>query len=207
MLFQIIIFAAIAGFFIYRLDSVLGRRTGHEPVPGKEAKEPTLRDANVRNDGPRPAFTGPGAAGMEAIRRADSSFDPDEFVEGARSAYEMIVQAFAEGDRDTLKRFTAGPVYERYDAAIAEREEKNQSQTTDIVRLAKAEIEDAELDGKTACVSVRFEADLTTIIRDADGEIIEGDPSRIRTAQEIWTFERNTGARDPNWVLARVRRA
>jgi len=204
---QIIIFAAIAGFLLFRLYSVLGRRTGHEPSARPQSEAAPRAEEALAREGPRLAFTGPGAAGMEEIRRADSDFDPESFLDGARGAYEMIVQAFAEGDRETLKRFTAPPVYKRYDAAIAEREEKNLTQTTDIVRLARAEIADAELDGRTARVSVRFEADLSTIIRDEDGEVVEGDPSRIRTAQETWTFERDVGGRDPNWVLARVRRA
>ena len=204
MLFQIVIFAAIAGFFLYRLYTVLGRRTGHEPEPGSIQKPQEAIDAP--KEGPRPAFTGPAAAGMEAIRRVDKSFDPDEFLNGAKGAYEMIVTAFAEGDRDTLKRFTASNVYDRYEKAIAAREVKDQKQVTDIVRIAQAEIESAELVGKTARVKVHFEADLATVVTDKDGQTIEGDASQIVTTTEGWTFERDAGARDPNWVLARVSR-
>lgn len=208
MLFQILIFAAIAGFLLYRLYMVLGRRTGHMPSPQDSATRPGGEEAQPpASDRIRPAFTGPGAAGMEDIRRADGRFDPDQFVEGARGAYEMIVEAFAEGDRETLRRYLAEPVYERYETAIQSREEKKQNQTTDIVRLAKAEIEDAELDGKTARVKVHFEAELSTVIRDKEGEIVEGDPSRVRQASETWTFERDVKARDPNWVLTKVARS
>lgn len=208
MLFQILIFAAIAGFLLYRLYTVLGRRTGHMPSPQDSAPRAGSDDVPpAASDRIRPAFTGPGAAGMEDIRRADGRFDPGQFVEGARGAYEMIVEAFANGDRETLQRYLAEPVYERYETAIDAREEKNQTQTTDIVRLAKAEIEDAELDGKTARVKVHFEADLSTVVRDAEGEIVEGDPSRVRQASETWTFERDVKARDPNWVLTKVARS
>jgi predicted lipid-binding transport protein (Tim44 family) len=203
---QLLIFAALAAFVLFRLYTVLGRRVGRQappPVPGRPVPADIV-DAPV--DGPRPAFTGPGAPGMEAIRRADGAFTPESFLDGARSAYEMIVQAFAEGDRDTLRRFLAPSVYEKYETAIADRETRGLTQTTDIVRLSSVKIEDAELDGRIARVKVGFDADLNTMLRNAEGALVEGDPSRTRAAHEVWTFERDVKARDPNWTLAKVSR-
>ncbi len=209
MLLQLLIFAGLAAFILFRLYTVLGRRVGRQAPPpgvGQQARGGEETDSGV-SDGPRPAFTGPGAAGMEAIRRADGNFEPANFLEGARGAYEMIVQAFADGDRDTLGQFLAPAVYERYDTAISEREERGLTQQTDIVRLSDAEIVDAELDGRTARVKVGFEAELSTVMRNAEGEVVEGDPVRMRHASEVWTFERDIRARDPNWTLAKVSRA
>lgn len=206
MWIEILIFAAIAAFVLFRLYTVLGRRVGRQapPIPSggppAEAAEAPVADL-------RPAFTGPGAAGMEAIRRADSGFAPDDFLAGARGAYEMIVTAFAAGDRETLRRFLAPAVFEKYDAAIAEREGRGLTQTTDIVRLSDTKIEDAELDGRVARLKVAFDADLSTVLRTADGAVAEGDPGRTRAAHEVWTFERDIRSRDPNWVLAKVSRA
>ncbi len=209
MLLQLLIFAALAAFVLFRLYTVLGRRVGRQaPPPGAEPDRATAeRTAKNPMEGPRPAFTGPGAAGMEAIRRADGDFEPESFLAGARGAYEMIVRAFAEGDRETLRRFLAPSVYEKYDASIAEREQRGLSQSTDIVRLAEVKIEDAELAGRMARVKVGFDADLATVLRNADGEAVEGDPSRVRHAHEVWTFERDVRARDPNWLLAKVSRS
>jgi predicted lipid-binding transport protein (Tim44 family) len=207
-MFQILIFAALAAFVLFRLYMVLGRRVGRQPPPPPAPGRPRALETEPSTaETLRPAFTGPGAAGLEAIHRADSGFTPESFIEGARGAYEMIVQAFAEGDRQTLQRFLAPPVYEKYDAAIADREQRGLTQTTDLVRLSGAKIDDAELDGRMARVKVAFDAELNTVLRDAEGVVVEGDPSRTRPAHEVWTFERDVKARDPNWMLAKVSRA
>lgn len=202
---QLLIFAALAAFVLFRLYTVLGRRVGRQAPPAEAA--PMRKDkAESASETLRPAFTGPGAAGMEAIRRADGVFDPDEFLKGARGAYEMIVQAFADGDRQTLRRFLAQDVYERYEKAIEDREAKGLTQNTDIVRIVEVQIQDAELDGRTAQVQVGFEAELSTVMQNAEGEVVEGDPARIRNARETWTFERDVKGRDPNWTLVKVSR-
>jgi len=206
MLLQIVIFAAIAAFFLFRLYSVLGRRTGHEPSADPSARPAGAEDSSLR-EGPRPAFTGPAAAGREAIRREDGRFDPDEFLKGARSAYELIIESFADGDRDSLRRLTTDRVFKRYDAAIKDREEKGLTQVSDIIRVANADITAADLDGSIASVTVAFEADIATAMKKDDGELVEGDPSRIVTVKERWTFERDVSADDPNWLLARVSRS
>lgn len=201
---EIILFASIAAFFLLRLYSVLGKRTGHEPRPEPApVRAPAEADAGAA--AVRPAFTGPAAAGMEAIRRRDGVFDPEQFAAGARAAYEAIVAAFADGDRETLSRLLTEKVNQRYAAALDARESQNQRQVTDIVRIARADIEAAEMAGDDAKVTVRFEAELATAVTDADGAVVDGDLSQIKHVTELWTFTRDVSASDPNWRLAGVR--
>ena len=195
---ELIIFAAVAVFVISRLYSVLGTKTGAEP-PQTVARETSPRRAEDSEEAPRkpgirPAFTGPGAAGMEAIAAIDKQFNPRDFLQGSKKAYEMIVAAFADGDRKMLKTLLDDDVYEAYETAIDEREAAGRDPLR-LMRLRSAEIADAELthDG-IARVSVSFEASLS------DGE-------NQRTAKEIWTFERPARSRDPNWFLSEVAEA
>ena len=194
---ELIIFAAVAVFVISRLYSVLGTRTGAEP-PSEQLQETVHSrinpDEEVEQPGLRPAFTGPGAAGLEAIAAVDKQFHPQSFIQGAKSAYEMTVEAFADGDRKTLKSLLNDDVYEAYETAIEARESEGREPLR-LMRLKSAEIADAELVAdKLARVSVSFEASLS------DGE-------NQRVAKEIWTFERQVKSRDPNWFLAEVSEA
>ncbi|MCG8441928.1 MAG: Tim44/TimA family putative adaptor protein [Caulobacterales bacterium] len=204
MLIEFILFASVAVFFALRLYMVLGRRTGHQPRPA-DASANTRESAGAPRLGPRPAFTGPGAAGMEAIRAADGVFEPEAFLTGARGAYETIVAAFADGDRELLKSLLSASVNKKWTEAIDAREAAGRRQVSDLVRIERAEIEDARLDDTRAQVSVRFEADIASGQTDADGVVLEGDPTHIARVAEIWTFERDVESRDPNWVLAKVR--
>lgn len=197
---ELIIFAAVAVFVLSRLYAVLGKKTGAEPPPSiiKEATENRVaaREPSESSDENyvRPAFTGPGAAGMEEISRLDSSFSPTEFTRKAKKAYEMIVEAFAEGDKDTLSNLLVDDVYDAYVSAIDAREQSG-AEPLRLMRLKSAEIADAELiAGETGQVSVSFEARLS------DGE-------NLRTAKEIWTFERALKTSDPAWLLAGVSEA
>lgn len=200
----LLIAAGAALFFAIRLYQVLGRRTGHTPEP-----QPA-----PANDGPKaadpeapmsPAFSGPAGSGLTAIAEADPRFDPVEFVAGARAAYTMIVEAFAQGDKETLRPLLSDKVYGRYAEAIDARVAKDEVTTTEIDRIAEAQISGAELDGKTARVKVHFKADIATETRDKDGQLVAGDLANKIDADEIWTFERPIDSRDPNWVLAGVR--
>ena len=201
MSIDLIILAAIAVFVISRLYAVLGQKTGAEP-PARRYREAPARapqaddDTVADEDRPRirPAFTGPAAAGMEAIAAVDTTFAPDDFVKGARRAYEMIVAAFADGDRDTLKTLVDDDVMEVYTDAIAERE-KAGTEPMRLVRLRQARIVEASVDdAKMARVMVSFESELS------DGE-------NLRQAKEIWTFERSLNTQDPNWLLDEVETA
>jgi predicted lipid-binding transport protein (Tim44 family) len=196
---ELIILAAIAVFVISRLYAVLGQKTGAEPQARRPLREaparaPELDDATAEGEAAprlRAAFTGPAAAGLEAIAAADASFAPDDFVKGARRAYELIVAAFADGDRDALKTLVDDDVFEVYSAAIAERE-KAATEPMRLVRLRQARIVEASVDSsKMARVLVSFESELS-------------DGDNLRTAKEIWTFKRSLKAQDPNWLLDEV---
>jgi predicted lipid-binding transport protein (Tim44 family) len=187
---ELLILAFVAGFVLFRLYTTLGKRTGAER-PAEPAPAP------VQGELPRerPAEPVPiGAAngdGVMAIVRADPSFDVDHFLAGARGAYEMIIAAFAKGDRETLRGLLTPRVYESYQIAIAKREEGG-GHGPELVRLKSIELVDAALDGGVARVAVKFEA-----------ELAEGAHG-VREARERWTFERDVRSSDPNWRLARV---
>lgn len=198
MSIELIVLAAIAVFVISRLYAVLGTKTGHEPTP-RRLKEAPVRTAE-REEEPqteeerprvRPAFTGPAAGGLEAIAAIDATFSPDDFTKGARKAYEMIVAAYADGDKDTLRTLVDDDVMEAYTAAIAERE-KAGTEPMRLVRLRQARIVEASVDATSmGRVSVSFESELS------DGET-------MRPAKEIWTFKRPLRSQDPNWLLDEV---
>ncbi len=201
---EIILFASIAAFLGLQLYRHLGKRTGHEPTVSTARRDGAPGD--LRSGELRPAFSGPAAAGMEAIRAADGVFEPTEFVSGAKGAYEMIVTAFAEGDRETLNNLLSETVYQRYVSAIDAREAANQKQVSDIMRIDAAEVETAELDDRMAKVTVRFTVDLASATLDAEENVVEGDPNQIHRIEELWTFQRMVDADDPNWRLAKVRK-
>jgi predicted lipid-binding transport protein (Tim44 family) len=194
---ELLILAFVAGFVLFRLYTTLGKRTGSErsedpqpqPAQGRLPSEPA---------GAAPAQPtvsgGVAGEGLMAILRADPSFDVDHFISGARAAYELIVNAYARGDKEALRGLLAPRVFDAYAAAIAKRAESDHP-VPELVRLRGAEIAFAELRDNTACVVVRFEA-----------ELAEGAHG-VRDARESWTFERDVRSADPNWLLARVQAA
>ena len=190
---EILVLAFVAGFVLFRLYTTLGRRTGAERPEPRPAPSPSGLTPDIAAPTPFPAAlqAGPAADGLMAIVRADPSFDADYFVSGARGAYELIVGAFAKGDKDALRDLLTPRVYESYVAAIVAREAKGEA-GPELVRLKGAEIADAALQGDTARVTVKFEA-----------ELAEGAHG-VRDAREKWTFERDVRSPDPNWRLARV---
>lgn len=197
---EVLITAAIALFVLSRLYVALGSddgppagRTRERVAPSRGASGPKTPDAPPRPSHLRPAFTGPAAAGLEAIYSADKTFDPETFERGARAAYEMILGAFARGDRKALKPLLDDDVYEPWIEAIEAREKAN-IDPYELLRIRKLEIDDAELDGTTARVMIRYEAEL-------------GDGVNTRTARDIWTFKRNVKSSDPNWLLDDVETA
>jgi predicted lipid-binding transport protein (Tim44 family) len=217
-----IIFLVIAVVIFMRLGSVLGRRTGNEPSPSEpRMKAPT----GARNDNvvslpsrdrapPVPAsapdleplsrYAPPGTPLHEqlvAITQADPAFDPEHFLSGAKAAYEMIVVAFAEGDRTTLKNLLANDVYEGFLGAIAERESLGQKAELTFVGIEEAKITGAEVDGRVARISIRFVSELISVTRDKEGAVVDGDPTEVQTIRDAWTFSRDLGSRDPNWKL------
>jgi len=217
-LLDILLFAAIAAFLIFRLRGVLGRRTGHDSRPDfdpfKQRQEAQRSGSDPNDDkiiplpgsGPRPQEIAtdpkdPLAAGITQIRLADSSFDPQTFLAGARAAFEMIVSSFARGDKDTLRSLLADDVYSDFVRAIDERAEEGNELDTTLVSVEEPEIIEAELQDRTALVTVKLVSEQINVIRDSEHRIIEGDPSDVARLTDIWTFARNTRSRDPNWSL------
>lgn len=199
---EVLILAAIALFVLSRLYAALGRDDGppegrDRARPGQVARAPTEPPTERTGErpaaAPAPTFTGPAAGGLEEIYQADRRFDPRDFLAGARAAYEMIVEAYANGDRDTLKPLLDDDVYTAWDDVISKRETSGEEPYR-LLRLKGAEIDAAELDGQTARVMVRYEAEL-------------GDGEHVRRAREIWTFKRDVTSPDPNWVLDDVESA
>lgn len=221
---DIILLAAVAGFIFLRLRSVLGRRMGHEQPPREEKpRRPVeghkgdFEDAPVEDNVVLLGDKGRGAepspfAGMPLmrtlnnIRQIDKSFDQKVFVEGAQAAYEAIVIAFAKGDRETLKMLLSDTVFDNFENSIKEREDRNETMSTDIVAIHSAEIIDATLEGKEAEITVQFEAEMISMTKDEDGVVVAGDP-QPHTVKELWTFARNLRSRNPNWLLITTRRA
>jgi predicted lipid-binding transport protein (Tim44 family) len=220
-----IIFLALAVFIFLRLRSVLGQRTGRERPPYDPY---SARDAvHSSNDnvvalpnrgGEAPAASTPAtepeerwkgiaepgsalAAGLDAVIHGDPSFDAKHFVVGARQAYEMIVTAYAEGDRRTLRSLLSKDVYEGFDNAIRERETKGETAETRFVSIDRSDITAAEVRGSSAQVTVRFVSQLVSVTRDRSGNVIDGNPDKVTDVTDVWTFARDLGSRDPNWKL------
>ncbi|MEE2565382.1 Tim44/TimA family putative adaptor protein [Hyphobacterium marinum] len=200
----LLISAAAAVFIAFRLYQVLGRKTGHTPEAPAARPSPPAAGTDTPADRVS-GFAGPAESGLTAIAGQDPGFDPGGFLSGADAAYRLIVEGFAKGDKDALRPLLTEKVYARYAAAIDEREARGETTTTEIERIARAGIEDAELDGKTARIRVRFKADIATETKSKSGERISGDLSRIAEVEEIWSFERQADSRDPNWRLAGVK--
>jgi predicted lipid-binding transport protein (Tim44 family) len=143
----------------------------------------------------------PLADGLISVARADRSFDPEHFLVGARQAYEMIVTAFAEGNRKTLRNLLSKEVFDGFATALSEREARGEQIDQSFVGINKAEIVEAELKGNMAHVAVRFASELISATMDRGGTVISGDPKRIKEVIDIWTFAREVTSRDPNWKL------
>lgn len=143
----------------------------------------------------------PAAAGLAAVIAADRSFDPRQFLDGARTAYEMIVTAFARGDKKALKPLLGREVFDGFSRAIDEREQRGETVEFNFVGIEKSEITDASTKGSTAQITVRFASKLVSATRDKAGTVVDGDPVLVADVSDIWTFARDTGSRDPNWTL------
>ena len=219
---DIILFAMIAAFLVLRLRSVLGRRTGHErprpdPLSSPRPNKNKQSTDNVVELPDRSAETGdddkfemetsddPLAAGLTQVRIADPSFNAQEFLTGARSAFEMVVESYASGDLKTLRNLLNDEVYENFSSAVKEREDANEKLETTVIGIKNADIIEARVEGRMAFVTVKFVSEQVNVTLDKDGEVIDGDPNRVTEITDIWTFARNTRARDPNWMLVETR--
>lgn len=208
-MYTIILFAMVAGFLALRLYAVLGKRTGHEqalPKPSEErvAVPPLPRTIDqvveVREPGGRVIESG-AESGLKAVISADPSFDVAQFIDGAKSAYKMILEAFWKGDEETLAWLVEDDVRTGFAEAIAERKAAGHVLENRLVSIERALISDALVEGKTARITVRFDADIAAVTRDAEGNVVGGSLSDAVETHDIWTFARNLRSDDPNWKL------
>jgi len=221
-----IVIIAVAIFVLFKLRSVLGTRTGTErpPIDRVRPRPNHEEDVVVPIHASRPAdgddeeadraarkfeaeldkLAGKDAQlreGLKAIGQADASFTPKTFLNGAASAYEMIVTAFAAGDKRTLKNLLDKDVYEGFEAAINAREAEGKTVDFTFVGLPNIEYVQAELDKRVASITMRFDAEVVSATKDANGNIVEGHEEHVVNISDEWTFARNTKSRDPNWKL------
>lgn len=226
-----LLFLVLAVVVFLRLRSVLGRRTGSERppydpysasdtnktdngqdkvinLPRRDQGEEGAETASMDNDAEAEARIREYAAdntelatGLANVNRADARFEPEEFLQGAKAAYEMIVTAFAESNKRMLKDLLDRDVYDGFSAAIADREARGEIVDQSFVGIERASIVEAELKGRSANVTVKFVSELISATRDRAGEIISGDPKRIKEVTDIWTFARDVSSRNPNWKL------
>jgi len=223
---DIILFAAVAAFFVFRLRGVLGKRMGHDKPPSdpfrKRSAEsdddkvislPDRNKAESDEEPPEPAVAAeepaaagtPLEAGLMQIKLADKNFDEEPFLAGARAAFEMIIATFANGDAKALRPLLSNDVYGDFAGAITERRGAGQTLETTLVGISEAEIIEAELQARTAFVTIKFVSEQINVVRDKKGEVVEGDPTGVTKITDIWTFARNTRSRDPNWTLVATR--
>ena len=205
----VVLFAMVAGFLAFRLYAVLGKRTGHEQPLPKPADErvvtlPPARPVDtvpeVRESVVRTIETG-AETGLRAVISGDPSFDVTRFLEGAKGAYRMILEAFWRGDEAGLEGLVSPEVHQAFATAIAERTAAGHVLDNRLIAIERAVIADAGVESRIARVSVRFDADIAAVTRDADGNVIAGSLSDAVVTHDIWTFARGVRSDDPNWKL------
>lgn len=204
----IILIAMVAGFVAMRLYAVLGKRTGHETRFA--APEPVVAATAIAGDDNRPAlarvpdmvFDEAATPGIRAILAAEPSFDVARFLEGAKKAYQMTLEAFWRGDEESLATLTRPHVAAAFGEAIAARRADGHVLDNRLITIERAHIADARLEGREATITVRFDADIAAVTRDASGQVVAGSMSDAVPTHDAWTFTRTVKADDPNWVLA-----
>lgn len=219
---DIILFAMIAAFLVLRLRSVLGKKTGHQ-------RPPTLERSTKKEEGPvsdenlvelpnsKKEETDTGGARSEAaadnpltpalteVKIADPNFNPSEFSEGARGAFGLVVEAYANGDEETLRTLLNDEVFNDFSAAIKERSDAGEKLDFTLIGITVAKIIDARVEEKMVFITMQFDSEQVNITRDKDDNILSGDPNQIEKISDIWIFARNTQAGDPNWTLVETR--
>jgi predicted lipid-binding transport protein (Tim44 family) len=207
----IVILALVALFIGLRLYSVLGERTGHEQQPilkpadpdGRvepRITQPPVTTATAENNGDL-AYVPLAGPGVRAILAADPAFDVGRFIEGAKSAYRLILESFWKGDLDTLKPHVDAHVYETFAAAVEQRAKDKLTLDNRLVTIEQAVISEATVERSVAVLTVRFEADIAAVTRNAEGQVVAGSLSDAVQTRDLWTFRRDLASRDPNWVL------
>lgn len=227
---DIILLAMVAAFLVLQLRRVLGRRDGHEgghqdpfatrgedKVRGAEESQPgkviPLPDHAASDDAGGDAGAEEAAAdgvptlsaGLTQIKVADPEFDPDQFLGGARVAFEMVLGAYAQGETSLLQTLLSPEVYANFARVIQDRERAGETQENSLVGIRNVEIVEAFMDGRTANVTVKVVSEQINVTRDAEGHVVDGDPNLVLNVTDFWTFARDTKSRDPNWILVATR--
>jgi predicted lipid-binding transport protein (Tim44 family) len=207
----IVILALVALFIGLRLYSVLGERTGHEQQPILKPADPDARAAPpiaqppVTQPAPAEngemAFVPTAGPGVRAILAADPGFDVARFLDGAKSAYRMILEAYWKGDLDALRAHVESHVYEAFAGAVEQRKKEGLTLDNRLVAIEQAVIAEATLERGVAIVTVRFEADIAAVTRNSEGQVVAGSLSDAVQTRDLWSFRRDTGSQDPNWLL------
>jgi predicted lipid-binding transport protein (Tim44 family) len=194
---ELIILAALAAVVLYQLYAVLGRRVGRGPESVSTPQSATSTDAPralvASSDAP------PSSDGVSAVRARDPNFDVGRFLQGARAAYQMIVKAYADGDRATLEPLLAANVMASFEAGIRDRETESRTESIEFLHTPRADLDAIELKDDVAHAAVRFLAEIRSRTKGPEGEAVDD-----RRTAEIWTFERNLKSRNPNWTLVHV---
>lgn len=212
---EIFFLAMLAGFIGLRLYHVLGKRTGHEkPVSDSfragraEVARPGTRKPPETEAFPLPelpADVDPGVLpGLEAVMRADRGFDPARFLASSQAAYAMILEAFWRGDVDALSDLVSDEILGQLQAAIAARADAGERLDNRLLQVDRASIVDARINGTMADVTVRFDAEIVSATRDAEGRVIAGNPDASVQTHDIWTFSRHTASHDPAWLVVAI---
>ena len=219
--FGTIFFIVAAVVVLLQLRSVLGKRTGSEKPPfnpyaaralkegeakpqGNVVSLPVRKSASEADFSDIDSLAKPGSEvnrGLRAVRAADPSFDPKEFLNGAKIAYEMIVTAFAEGDRKALRGLLAKDVYDGFEAEITARDQRGEKMQSSFVGINKIDFTDAEVKGPDTHLTLRIVSQLISATLDKEGKVIEGDPEAVTEVKDVWTFARDMRSKDPNWKL------
>ena len=208
-LIQLLVLAGIAVFLILRLKSVLGTREGFEKPREPQVQSRGRQDFEVIEGGPDRDITdhvaedSPEAQELAAMKRVEPAFSVSEFVQGARGAYEMIVMGFETGELDGIRPFLAEDVFQTFIDVVADREDKGLTIEAEFVGVRETAVVGARFDkdSNLAEVTMRFVGELTSVVRDKGGDIVEGDPKHVKKQKDTWTFARTMGADDPNWQL------
>ncbi|MCC1492444.1 Tim44/TimA family putative adaptor protein [Cognatishimia sp. F0-27] len=208
---QLLVLAGIAVFLILRLRSVLGTRDGYEnpPAPAGSSRANDRRDFEVIEGGPDHDIIdhvpehSDAARALAAMKRVEPSFGVSDFLGGARGAYEMILMGFERGEIENLKPFLADDVYETFAEVVAAREEQGLTIEAEFIGLRELTLADASFDEQSgkAEITVRYVGELTSVVKDTSGEIVEGDPKSVKRQKDVWTYARMMGVDDPNWQL------
>ena len=210
-LIQLLVLAAIAVFLVLRLRNVLGTRDGYEPPIERSRPAPAgpSRDFEVIEGGPDPDIAdhvdpdSRAGQAFAAMKRVEPNFSVSEFQGGARQAYEMILMAFEGDDLETLRGFLSADVYESFAAVIEERQSNGLKVDANFIGVRELKVADAMFDtaNNEAEITMKFVGEITSCVKNADGEVIEGDPTTIKRQKDVWTFARIMGSDDPNWEL------